>query len=187
MSMAGFAYRLTWKDFPGRVPASADAGTAAFVSTHFRATAPWTYTGNTGSRVYTLTSVTCSVTLNRSSMWARPGASVRTAAMLAHEQGHFEISALLTRQVDQQLTALLDQTFSTQDDIEQAIRDARDAEFQLIADLQSSATGDGTYDVSTNHGLNTTQQGAWNRAFTACRTDPAGRLRASLLAQGITI
>ena len=186
MSMTGFAYQLTWNDFGGRVPASADASTAAFVSTTFRATAPWTFTGNAGSRVYTLTSVSCSVALNRSRMWARPGASVRTASMLAHERGHYEISALLTRQVDQQLTALIGQTFSDQASIDQAITDARDPLFSIINDLQSQPSGDGTYDTSTNHGLNA-NQGAWNRAFAACRGAARGDLVVALTTQGITI
>ncbi len=185
MAMTGFAYRLTWADFAGRVPTSADADTAAFVSTTFAAQAPWTFDGNVGSRVYRITSVATSVSLNRSRMWARTGAA-RTPAMLVHEQGHFEISALLTRQVDAQLTALIGQTWSSETDINQAIRDARDPLFQIINDLQSQASGDGTYDTSTNHGLHA-NQGAWNRAFAACRAAPAGQLVAALAAQGITI
>ncbi len=185
MAMTGFAYQLKWNDFPSRVPASADAGTAAFVSTRFRAAAPWTYDGNDGSRVYRITSVTTSVSLNRSIMWARAGAA-RSASMLVHEQGHFEISALLTRQVDAELTALIGQTWSSEADVNQAISSARDPLFQIINDLQSQPSGDGTYDTSTNHGLHT-NQGAWNRAFAACRAAPAGRLVAALTAQGITI
>jgi hypothetical protein len=94
MAMIGFVYRLRRNDFAGRVPASADAGTAAFVSTRFRADAPWTYDGNDGSQVYSITSVSTTVSVNRSSMWARTGAA-RSPSMLVHEQGHFDITALL--------------------------------------------------------------------------------------------
>jgi hypothetical protein len=185
MAMTGFSYRLSWADFPGRIPSNASASTGAFVSTSFRANAPWAYTSSNGVRTYSVTSVACSVSLNRPSMWARAGA-VRTPALLIHEQGHFEISALLMRQVDANLTALLGQTWSSEDDINQAIRDARDPLFQIISNLQSTSTGDGTYDVSTNHGLNA-EQAKWNRAFAACRASPTGELEASLAAQGITI
>jgi hypothetical protein len=185
MAMTGFSYRLSWADFPGRIPGNASASTGAFVSTSFRANAPWGFVSSNGVRVYSVTSVACSVSLNRSSMWARAGA-VRTPALLVHEQGHFEISALLIRQVDANLTALLGQTWSTEADINQAIRDARDPLIRVIGQLQSSATGDGRYDASTNHGLNG-EQAKWNRAFDACRASPTGELVASLAAQGITI
>ena len=185
MAMSGFVYRLRWNDFAGRVPASADAGTAAFVSTRFRADAPWTYDGNDGSRVYSITSVSTTVSVNRSSMWARTGAA-RSPSMLVHEQGHFEITALLARQVDTQLTALIGQTWSSEADVNQAITDAREPLFQIINDLQSQASGDGTYDTSTNHGMHA-NQAAWNRAFATCRAAASGQLVAALSAQGITI
>lgn len=186
MAMTGFSYRLTWNDFVGRVPTNADAGTAAFVSTRLSAEAPWTYAERDGVRAYKINSVACAVSLTRSGMWARPGARTRTDAILLHEQGHFDISALIVREVDQALTALLSQTFSTEADVMAAIDDARNSPFSTNNDLQSQPSGDGTYDTSTNHGLGS-NQAAWTRAFAACRAAPTGRLVASLTAQGISI
>jgi len=171
--MSGFVYQLRWNNFPGRVPARADVGTTAFVSTRFRADAPWTYDGNDGSRVCSISSVSTTVSVNRSSMWARTGAA-RSPSVLVHEQGHFEI------------TALIEQTWSREADVNQAIRDARDPLFQIINDLQSQASGDGTYDTSTNHGMHA-NQAAWNHAFAACRAAASRQLVAALSAQGISI
>ncbi len=185
MALTGFTTLLTWRDFPANVPANADSGTGAFVSTSFGAQAPWTYTGNGAARVYTIGSVSCSVGLNRARMWARPGAS-RTASLLVHEQGHFEISALIMRQVDRELSALIGIGYSSETEVNEAIASVRNPLFTLIANLQSSATGDGEYDVSTNHGMNSTQSN-WNRAFSACRADPTGELQAALATQGITV
>ena len=185
MAMTGFTYAVLWTDFGGTVPGTADAGTFAFVKTNFSANAAWSYDAVNGVRTYKVDSNAAAVSVNRTGMWARR--TGRTDAILRHEQGHFDISALLVRQAEQEHAALIGNTYSSQQEVVDAINDVRTPLFNLISQLQSSASGDGRYDVSTNHGLNATAQGQWNRAFTACRADPAGRLEASLTAAGITI
>lgn len=185
MAMTGFAYSLTWNDFGSQVPRTADAGTFAFVKTNFSANAGWSFDVIEGARVYKVDSATAAVSVHRTGMWAR--ATGRTAALLRHEQGHYDISALLVRQAEQEHTALIGTTYSSEQEVMTAINDVRTPLFNLINQLQSSANGDGTYDVSTDHGLNASTQGQWNRAFAACRADPVGRLQASLTAAGITI
>lgn len=185
MAMTGFSYSLTWNDFGNPVPRTADAGTFAFVKTNFSANAAWSYDVIEGARVYKVDSATAAVSVNRTGMWAR--ATGRTDALLRHEQGHYDISALLVRQAEQEHTALIGTTYSSQEQVMDAINGVRTPLFNLIVQLQSSAGGDGTYDVSTNHGLNKSAQAQWNRAFAACRAAPTGRLEASLTAAGITI
>ena len=185
MSMTGFAYSLRWTDFGGAVPRTADAGTFAFVATNVSANAAWSYDLVEGARVYKVDSNSASVTVNRNAMWARP--SGRTDALLRHEQGHYDISALLVRQAEQEHRALIGNTYSSQQEVLDAISDVRTPLFNLLGQLQSSAGGDGTYDLSTNHGMNPSTQSQWNRAFASCRADPVGRLQASLTAAGITI
>ena len=185
MAMTGFAYTVVWRDFTARVPSSAGAGAAAFVSTSFAINTPWNYVSNGGVRVYKIVSVACSVSLNRARMWART--TGRTDALLRHEQGHFDISALLIRQADQEMTALLPNRYDSEEEINDAMSAVRTPLLNLIAQLQSSATVDGSYDVSTNHGLDTGTQSQWNRAFTACRGDASGRLEAALTSAGISL
>lgn len=186
MAMTGFSYSLTWNDFGNQVPRTADAGTFAFVKTNFSANAAWSYDDLVGGgRAYKVDSATAAVSVNRTGMWAR--ATGRTDALLRHEQGHYDISALLVRQAEQEHTALIGNTYSSQQEVMDAINGVRTPLFNLIVQLQSSTGGDGTYDVSTNHGMNTGAQAQWNRAFASCRADPTGRLEASLTAAGITI
>lgn len=185
MAISGFVYSLRWRDFSGPVPRSTDAGTFAYVKTNFSANAAWSFDVIGGARVYKVDSATAAVSVNRQGMWAR--ASGRTDALLRHEQGHFDISALLVRQAEQEHMALIGNTYSSQQEVMDAINGVRMPLFNLITQLQSNTSGDGTYDVSTNHGMDSTSQSKWNRAFTACRADPAGRLEASLTAAGITI
>lgn len=185
MSLSGFVVQLSWRDFPAGVPANASPDMGAFVSSAFKASTPWSYVGNPPNEVYTIGSVTCTISLNRTKMWART--SARTASLLQHEQGHFEITALLVRQMDRELSALLTQSYSGQSDLENAVAAIRDPLAQVIADLQSTAAADGTYDVSTNHGLDAGNQAKWTRAFQNCRTSATGELVAALTAQGITI
>ncbi len=184
MALTGSVATLAWGDFIAAVPANADENTGAFVSTSFDAQAPWRFKGKGENVEYSISSVTCTVGLNKTKMWARSDS--KTAAMLVHEQGHFEITALLMRQVDQQLTALMPQKFKSQTEIEQAINDARVPLVNKIIEMQSTAARDGTYDVATHHGKNSAQDG-WNRAFAACRASGSMTLEDALKAQGITI
>ena len=185
MALSGFSYNMTWRDFTGRVPGGAASGTLAFVATTFTFNAPWSFAAKNGVSIYKIDSVSASISLNRSRMWAR--ATGRTDALLRHEQGHYDITALLVRQGYQELTDLLPNRYDSEDEVTAAIGAVQTPVVDLIAQLQSSANGDGRYDVSTNHGLNSGTQAQWNSAFTTCRAAPSGRLEAALTASGITI
>ena len=136
---------------------------------------------------FRLTHVTIRVTLNRASMWSRP--SAQTAALLKHEQGHYDITALLMRDLDTDLTALLQrgQTFPTRRDLVQAVDNLKQPAVALVNRLQSTLTSDGVYDRQTQHGTLATAQQRWDAAFASAGTSTTKKLVDCLKSQGIAL
>jgi hypothetical protein len=125
-------------------------------------------------------------------MWSQ--ASSRTSALLAHEQGHYEITSLLVRDLDDDLTAFLQsaKTFPTLLDYTQAVDAVRQPILSLHSSLQTvqNAQGgfvDGIYDQRTKDGTDATAQAKWNAAFKAARASTPVRLKAALAAQSISV
>jgi hypothetical protein len=194
MSLNGdSAVTLSWSDFQGTVPANSTR--KALTSTTFDIQTPFAFRidGKTKRQTdFRMTSVAVSLTLERKSMWSQT--SARTSALLAHEQGHYEITALLMRDLDDDLTAMLQsaKTFATLIDYTRGV----DALKQPILSLQSSlqtvvnAQGsfvDGIYDQRTKDGTDAKEQAKWSAAFEAARASTPVRLKAALAAQSITI
>jgi hypothetical protein len=119
-------------------------------------------------------------------MWSRPTA--QTPQLLKHEQGHYDITALVMRDLDADLTALLQAgpTFPTQRDLAQAIANLQDPAVALVNRLQSTAIADGIYDQQTRHSRDTAAQGKWDAALTRARANSA-KLVDCLRSQGIVI
>jgi hypothetical protein len=140
--------------------------------------------------------------------------SAQTSALLDHEQGHYSIVGLIMAELMADLLSppnlitdpngWFSQTpsFATNPDdlfdpanrrrtvaaarswANALVRSAK----ALVARLESNPSRDGIYDVQTNHGLNTTVQASWDRAFFLA--SPAGggmRFAMALSAVGIQI
>ena len=184
MTIRGHTQTLTWHDFPGRVPAS--ARTDAFTATNYDVRANYIWQVQHGSKSFRLSTVVITVTLNRARMWSR--ASAQSPELLRHEQGHYDITALVMRDLDTDLTALLQsgRSYPGQADMEQAIDNLKQPAIALIDRLQSTHA-DGIYDQQTNHGRTTAAQRTWNAAITAARANAAVRFTDALRAQGIVL
>jgi predicted secreted Zn-dependent protease len=186
MSISGHTLTLTWQDFLGSAPAHARSD--AFTSTSYDVQTNYTMRTSQGRQSdFRLSTVSILVRLDRARMWARP--SARTPDLLRHEQGHYDITALLMRDLHTDLTALLQsaRTFPTKQALEQAIADLQQPTVDLDDRLQSTATAEGTYDKQTDHGRNATVQGRWNTALAGARSNSATRLADCLRNQGIVV
>lgn len=184
MTISGHTSTLAWTDFLGAVPAQAHH--LAFTSTSFNVQTPFVFRMANGQQLdFRLSSVSITVTLNRTQSWAQT--TGRTATLLRHEQGHYDITALLMRDLDNALAPLLQQTFATQQALQQAVAAVRDPLVTLHNRLQSTPTVDGTYDRQTSHGATTAVQTQWNNAFQSARASSTTQLRAALQAQGLTV
>lgn len=175
--MTGFPRNLTWNDFR-TVDVSPSPPRTAFVSSTFRTTG-WQVALVAG--VYRVRGFRVTVSLNARQTWATSAAK-QNNDLLAHEQGHYDITGLIARDLARQV---LDLSFeaSVVEVITQAGNTAQSranymaGEFQqsitrfsqraqtLLDQLQSNGAQPGVYDRQTNHGLNATAQARWNDTF----------------------
>lgn len=176
-AMTGFPRTLAWSNF-GRAPANppADAQTGAGFST-----TGWSVQVVNG--VYRVAGFRATVSLNPGQTWAIQSAR-SSADLLRHEQGHYDITGLIARDMvgkvldlsfDEDVIAYIQGSGDTptqhrayvqrqfQTSINQFGQEAR----AMLARLNTDpATGrDGIYDVQTNHSQNTAGQQTWNARF----------------------
>jgi len=186
MSISGHTLTITWQDFHGRVPANTRSD--AFTSTSYEVKTTYTMRVHQGRQSdFQLATVSITVTLNRAQTWSR--ASARSADLLTHEQGHYDITALLMRDLHTDLMGLLQsaRTFPTQEDLEQAIADLQQPTVDMVDHLQSTQIADGIYDQQTDHGRKAQAQRAWSAAVAAARSKSATRFTDALRTQAIVL
>jgi Bacterial protein of unknown function (DUF922) len=186
VSIAGSTLTLSWSDFQGGVPAQPRLD--AFTATSYRVNTNYTLSVRGGQQSdFRLTAVSIHVQLDRARMWSR--ASARSPDLLKHEQGHFDITALLMRDLDTDLTALMrqGQTYPTQPDLARAVASVQRPAESLLTRLQSTSTTDGVYDQQTRHGTIAAEQQRWDAAFASARMSPRSKLVDCLRNQGIVL
>jgi hypothetical protein len=176
MALNGFARVLSWRDFQGPVPEEEEH----IAETVTRVRCAMGYGWSRNAYRYNDRLVVNIVMLTGES-WAKT--SGRTDRLLRHEQGHYDISAIVGREIHRRLVGF---TSETESDM-QAEFDRVVGEGQALLNQLQSNDGDGLYDVQTNHALNTDAQARWNQAFVAARASAAMTMREALAAQGITV
>ncbi len=174
--MTGFPQSLTWGNFR-LVQASPTPPHAAQVSAGF-SMGGWSVQLVNGE--YNVRGARVSVAAQANGSWAT--AAARTDAnLLLHEQGHFDITGLIARDLigkvldlsfDQSVIAVCIGSGDTansqlryvtrlfQADVTRFGQEARDLLARLNTNPNTQA--DGLYDSQTNHGLNATAQRTWN-------------------------
>src|SRR5213593_1885725 len=174
MTITGHTLTLAWQDYSGGVPANARMD--AYTATSYDVQTNYTMQTNRGHQSdFRLATVSIQVRLDRSRMWSRP--SAQTAQLLKHEQGHYDITALVMSDLDTDLTTLLQagRTFPTQRDLAKAIANQKDPAVALVNRLQSTAIADGVYDQQTRHSRDAAAQGKWDAALARARANPAAK------------
>lgn len=155
--------RVSWQDFKGQVPANATHNAMISVSINFSGVG---VRALPGGGVTLQDSLVVAVVLDQNASWARQGAS-RTADLLRHEQGHYDITALAARDMFIDLMQLKARTFSG--------AAALQNEITAIRASYPAQTWQTIYDApaATDHGRNAAGQQRWNthiqRAFTTPR------------------
>jgi len=177
--MSGFPRILAWNNFRP-VQTSPSPPHLAQTSSSYSMGA-WSVALVNGE--YRVRGLGITVTLNPNPTWAV--SSARTdAALLLHEQGHYDITGLIARDLARKILDLsLDAT------VVESLRGAGNSPIQHLRYVQQQyqtsinefgrqatalmnrlqtdpVTGsDGIYDVQTNHGINKTAQMTWNNRF----------------------
>jgi len=161
-------YAVQWTDFVAHPPANAAQ------DAHIETRADLNYAYSTGSGGTRLSdSVTVTIQLLRPQSWAKKQRinswpQQARNVLLKHEQGHYDITALMGRDMFIDLMALKTQTFSSVNALQNEVR--------TIAQRYAPQPVHTKYDSvsETNHGGNATQQLVWDgyirTAFTQARS-----------------
>jgi hypothetical protein len=178
--LIGHQETLAWTDFQGPVPANPTA--SAFTSTSYNVTTSSTWVILPRPHDYRFTDLTVQVSIDRAKMWSV--VADQSDDLLTHEQGHYEITALIARDLFNALLPMVTPPNQPKFPSAQALRDALTAAQQpfnaLLAQLQSN-NGDGLYDSTTKHGTDADMQRMWNRTFAEARS--SGRPLSDVLTQ----
>lgn len=157
MAVTGFGRVLTWKDFP-KVAKSKDPPHLAF-------TVAKPYAD--GKKI-TCVKGSCtalmaySVRFNPSLSWVVNTAAAQTPALLAHEQGHYDIAAIAARDMERAITAT---SAASQAALLAALRKLTDAILDEM-DAMNKA-----YDGATTNGTGPSPQNRWEGKIAAVKLD----------------
>lgn len=188
--ITGQDYQLQWTDFvaqPPRNRGNSVAFTSAQSSVSFairtgEEVLGWGRPRGASSLGFQVDNLTIRVSPERGRMWSVK--SAQTADVLAHEQGHYSIVGQVMWDLWFDLMST-PQIFTSEGPARAwangLVRDATN----LINKLESNGR-DGVYDTQTNHGLNSTVQDQWNRAFVLASPPTGMRFTEALKAQGIS-
>ncbi|CDH46716.1 MAG: hypothetical protein IPL59_22035 [Candidatus Competibacteraceae bacterium] len=178
-AMTGFPRTLAWTNFRS-VKTSPSPPHEAMTSASFSSTG-WRVTLVKGE--YRITGARVNVDINTGASFATASAQTSTD-LLTHEQGHFDITGLIARDIISQILSLsYDEsvvavvrgvgnssqarinwvTQEFQKDVNRIGREAKAALDRLQTDPVTGV--DGIYDTQTNHSQNTTAQAVWNTRF----------------------
>ncbi len=163
---------LDWRDFQGSVPANRSGGDDAECDARFDLQYDYDWDDAPKKRGYRVDHVQVKVILDRSSMWAVKAS--RTPALLKHEQGHYDIVALVARDLYNELTGW-DSTnppkrFRKETDLKSAVDGLSRKARALAARLAGTSGRVGVYDTQTKHGQDAKAQEEWNKALESART-----------------
>jgi hypothetical protein len=184
--LEGHDETLDWRDFQGAVPTKRTGGDDAQTEVRFDMQYDYEWDDTKGTHHgYRVDHVQVKVELDRSSMWAVTAS--RTPTLLKHEQGHYDIVALIARDLFNELTgwesANPPKRFRKETDLKTAAdRLARQAK-SLAARISGTSSSVGVYDKQTKHGQDTKAQDQWDKALEAARTKGT-RLSAGLSVLG---
>jgi hypothetical protein len=172
--LVGLKKTLTWGDFkkktenpppPGTLVAAAETLAVVAVSNKTAPTAP------SGSGFTLADSLTFTVSLDAKS-WVKSWVFTKKsaadqAALLKHEQGHYDIAALITRDFFIDIMDMKNWEYAAAADV--------DAEYQQLKTAMRAKTAEAQklYEGETKNGTVTAMQAAWNgyiqKAFTEVR------------------
>ncbi len=172
-ALEGHDLVLAWSDFQGAVPNPRIPGEDAYTEARFDLAYDYDYDTEHATQGYRINQVHVRVTLERAKMWAV--ASGQTAALLKHEQGHYDIVALLARDLFGELTAWNaarpPKRFRKDVDLKRTADGLSRGVRTLAAQLAGLGQDVGVYDKQTNHGQDAKAQDRWDKGVAAARTN----------------
>jgi hypothetical protein len=185
-TMTGFPRALRWDMFTP-TQSSRQPPRLAHTSSGYSLAATWSAALIDGA--YRVRGLRISVALNAAASWATPAARA-SASLLRHEQGHYDITGLVARDLAGAILDLaLEEVNFTQQTALAEFR-GRIAELGQQANdtlrrLQSNGGIQGIYDQQTQHGDNVAAQNRWNSIFDQVKQHNPQSFRLRLAMAGI--
>jgi hypothetical protein len=170
--LEGHEDKLIWADFQATAPGGS-TNEAAFASARFDLNYDYEWDDSHGSaHGFRVNHVQVTVEVERSHMWSVT--KDRSDAVLQHEQGHYDIVALLGRDLYNELTGWDSGTkpkrFRKESELKDEVsRTLRRYKVRAV-ELAGSSRAIGTYDKKTKHGTDATAQEKWTAALGTART-----------------
>lgn len=159
MSLNNFNYLVSWSDFTRVSARPTNEDEDAYIHTRMHLS----YQMGGRGRSTIISSAEVNVLIVTSDCWVV--SSEANDELLRHEQGHFDIQALVAREFYNQVIAL---TAATDRAMQRLIS-------QLQTRLeQSTASVNERYDTVTNHKLNVAVQRTWDQRIEAAKLNPNG-------------
>jgi len=171
--LEGHEETLIWPDFQATSPGGSTSE-AAFASARFDMNFDYEWDDSHGAaHGYRIEHVQVQVEVERSIMWSVK--SDRSDPLLKHEQGHYDIVALLGRDLYNELmnwnSGTKPKRFRKESDIKDEAKRVLRRYQKLAVELAGSSRTVGTYDKKTAHGTNAKAQEQWTAALTSARAD----------------
>ena len=159
VTMTGFEYEVSWGDF-SRV---AERPNQVDEDAQVRARTRVNYDSEGGGGNWRVTEARGNVAVNQADSWVVQGRE--TDALLRHEQGHFDITALGAREEENLVGAI---TGNSQNNIEAQ-------RVQIRQQVQARVNNANVrYDTRTDHSQNAAAQQRWLRSIRAAKDSDAG-------------
>jgi hypothetical protein len=180
-SLEGHDETLIWADFQAKAPSASASSEAAFASARFDMKYDDVWDDSHGAaHGYRIDHVQVQVEVERSLMWSVK--KDRTPALLAHEQGHYDIVALLGRDLYNELTGwnsgARPRRFRKESDLKDEANRVLRRYQKLAVDLAGSSSSVGVYDAKTKHGTDAKVQEQWTAALAKARAEGATVVKA---------
>jgi hypothetical protein len=160
-SLVGLKKTLTWDDFKGSAPADDPHNAQTDAS---RSISGLKIKRLADGGVTIDDTITVTVSLKGSNSWVKSGE--KTDALLNHEQGHYDIAALMARDFFIDLMQLKSQSFSNASNLQ--------AELTRLQTLYAAQPISDKYDEfgETDHGRKSANQAIWDGFFRSAFTTP---------------
>ncbi len=171
--LEGHEESLIWADFQATAPGGSTSE-AAFASARFDLNYDYEWDDSQGAaHGYRVDHVQVTVEVERTIMWSVK--KDRSDALLQHEQGHYDIVALLGRDLYNELSGWDSGTkpkrFRKESDLKDEVSRTLRRYKKLALDFAGSSSAVGAYDKKTKHGRDAKAQELWTAALVAARTN----------------
>lgn len=157
----GFDHRVGWREFSRVAERPGSAAEDAEIDLNTDVSYDWGWGGSN----YVVTEVRPTISVNEAASWVLQGKESR--ALLEHEQGHYDITALGVREEAKLVSEL---SASSGAHLERAR-----AQIRTRIQRKIDAAND-RYDARTNHGDNQAVQRRWLRAISRAKSRDEGTI-----------